>query len=257
MKIAVSFPGCHRRAGVERVMVECLNFLAGRGHETHAFAGEWDHTVLRPEVICHHVPVRGALAANKVANFRRDSEQAASLLKPEIMASFGVAAPAGSVVWMQSVHAAWLAVSKRTRTFRERLRQRFNPFHPMILRAERQMLTAREYRRLIALTPEVRDDLITYYGVPAADVDVLPNGFSRDEFNPENRRRDREPSRLRLGIPQDATVILFVANETARKGLPQLLRAVARFKDKSLHVVAAGRFDPVPSAKLAASCGIG
>ena len=234
-------------------MVECLNFLAAQGHETHAFASEWDRAALRPEVICHAVPARAMLAAGRVARFRRESARALAALKPEVTGSFGVAAAPGSVVWMQSVHAAWLEVSRRTRTVRERLRQRFNPFHPMILRAEKRMLATREYRRLIALTPQVRDDLTRFYGVPATDVEVLPNGFSRAEFNPENRRRDRAQVRRRWKIPSDATVVLFVANEAARKGLPQLLRAVARLCDKSLPVLAVGRFDPAPVVRLAAA----
>lgn len=257
MKVAVSFPGCHRRAGVERVMVECLNFLAARGHDTHALASEWDRAALRPEVVCHQVPARALLSAGRVARFRRESSRALDTLKPDVTASFGVAAAPGSVVWMQSVHAAWLEVSRRTRTTRERLRQSLNPFHPMILRAEKQMLRAREYRRLIALTPEVRDDLVRFYGVPAGDVEVLPNGFSPAEFNPQDRRRDREAVRGQLGIPREATVVLFVANEAGRKGLPQLLRAVSRLRDKSLHVLAVGRFDPAPSVKVAALLGLG
>lgn len=256
MKVALSFPGCHRRGGVERVLVECLNFLAVRGHETHAFAAEWDRAVLRPEVHCHDVPDRALLAAGRVERFRRESARAIARLRPDVTGSFGVAAAPGSVVWMQSVHAAWMDISRRTRTFRERLRQRLNPFHPLILRAERRMLTGREYRRLIALTPEVRDDLVRFYGVPVGDVDVLPNGFSRAEFNLTNRVRDREPTRARLGIPADARVLVFVANEAERKGLPQLLRVVAGLREPSLHVLAVGRFDPAPSAALAASLGL-
>ena len=52
-------------------------------------------------------------------------------------------------------------------------------------------------------------------------------------------------------------MIVFVANEAERKGLPQLLRAVARLADPALHVLAVGRFDPAPSARLAGSLGLG
>ena len=257
MKVAISFPGCHRRGGVERVMVECLNFLAQRDHETHAFASQWDPSVLRPEVIRHDVPSRAFLPAMQVNRFRRASAEAIMKLRPSVVGSFGVAAVPGSVVWMQSVHAAWMEISRRTRTPRERFKQRLNPFHPMILHAERQMLDRRNYRRLIALTPQVREDLHRYYGVPAADVDLLPNGFSRAEFNPDNRRRDRAEMRRRLDLPDHAKVVVFVANESERKGLPQLLRAAAKLGDSTLHILAVGRFDPAPVRKLASSVGLG
>ena len=257
MKVVISFPGCHRRGGVERVMVECLRFLAGRGHETHAFASEWELSALPPAVIRHDIPTRGLLAAGRVAAFRRDSARALATLRPDAVGSFGVAAAPGSVVWMQSVHAAWMDVSRRTRTPRERFKQRLNPFHPMILRAEKEMVIGREYRRLIALTPQVAADLTKYYNVPDADLDILPNGFSRAEFNPGDRWHHRAEMRQRLDFASDATVIVFVANESERKGLPQLLRAIARLKDPSLHLLAVGKFDPIPMASLAENLGLG
>jgi hypothetical protein len=42
LRVALSFPGCHRRGGVERVMLECANYLAERGHETHVYSSDWD-----------------------------------------------------------------------------------------------------------------------------------------------------------------------------------------------------------------------
>ena len=48
----------------------------------------------------------------------------------------------------------------------------------------------------------------------------------------------------------------FVANEAERKGLPQLLRAVARLEDPTLYVLAVGRFAPDRSAHLARTLGL-
>jgi UDP-glucose:(heptosyl)LPS alpha-1,3-glucosyltransferase len=70
---------------------------------------------------------------------------------------------------------------------------------------------------------------------------VLANGFSSNEFNLELRRIHRRVLRRRLGIPEEAWVVLFVANEWERKGLMPLLEAVALLRDRRVHVVAAGR----------------
>ena len=38
MKVAVTFPGCNRRGGVERIVFECARFLATRGHAVDVYA---------------------------------------------------------------------------------------------------------------------------------------------------------------------------------------------------------------------------
>ena len=42
MKVALCFPGCHSRGGVERVVQASASYLASRGHDVHVFANEWD-----------------------------------------------------------------------------------------------------------------------------------------------------------------------------------------------------------------------
>jgi UDP-glucose:(heptosyl)LPS alpha-1,3-glucosyltransferase len=116
-----------------------------------------------------------------------------------------------------------------------------NPFHRVILGMERAMFAERRYRRVVALTNKVRDDLGRFYGVPSADVDILPNGYSPAEFNLGLRDRFRMQIRKRLGIPADAWVVLFVANEWERKGLQPLMEALCRWRKQAVHLVAAGR----------------
>ena len=256
MRIAISFPGCHRRGGVERVMVECLNHLAERDHEVHGFASDWDVKDVSPAVIRHQVSVRPPISALLSNDFRRRSTPLIQGIHPDVVASFGIAAIPGSVVWMQSVHAAWMDISARIRTFGQRVKQRLNPFHPIVLAAEKRLLKDRAYGRLIALTPRVKRDLIQYYSVPSEDIDILPNGFRKEEFNVETRRELRGGVRASLGLGDDARVLVFVANEAERKGLPQLLRALALLRNSSVHLLAVGRFDQGPYARLAASLGV-
>jgi UDP-glucose:(heptosyl)LPS alpha-1,3-glucosyltransferase len=240
-KLALCYSGCHRRGGVERVVFEVARHL----HEN------W-----RTSVVAHELPTAGELPADvemlqlsgKILPFglgmRQTRAKAQEIVDGggfDVVAGFGVQAPRESVVWMQSVHAAWWDLCRRRRRGWLRLRQRLNPFHHIVLKMEDELLRQRRYRRLIALSPAVRDDLHRYYGVPASDVDVLPNGFHPTEFHPGVRVRHRLEQRRRFGIPSAAWVVLFVANEWERKGLLPLLEAVAQLKDSSVHLVAAGR----------------
>ncbi|NBC10724.1 MAG: glycosyltransferase, partial [Planctomycetes bacterium] len=55
MRLAVSFPGCYRRGGVERVVLETANHFAGRDHDVHLFASEVDDRAIDPRVTVHAV----------------------------------------------------------------------------------------------------------------------------------------------------------------------------------------------------------
>lgn len=245
MKIALSFPGCHHRGGVERVLVECANGLAARGHEVHVFASSVDPEVLSPSVSTHSVVVGAGPGLLRTARFASRSEAMIRTEGPfDAMGTFGVVCPIGGVMWVQSVHARWLEVSRQTRSLVPRIKQLVNPFHPFIRGRERHHFGRRNYRRLIALTPEVASDLVRLHGVPVGDIDVLANGYSPTEFDPTRREAVRPDLRARLGYSDDHKVIVFVANETERKGLLPLLEAVALLNDPSLRVLAVGRLDP-------------
>lgn len=259
MRVALAFPGCHRRGGVERVMAACANFLAARGHETHVFASDWDADAVSPAVVRHRVPAREWPTFLTPARFARRSRRSLRELRPaaDALGVFGVQCPPGGVMWVQSVHKAWLEISGRHRDLKGRLRQRLNPFHPLILALEHDYFVRRKYRKLIALTPAVRSDLMRLYGVPAGDVVVLPNGYEPREFGPHRRDRDRGSVRARLGYRDEDRVVVFVANELERKGFGPLLRGVARLGRPDVHLLVAGRVSPGPYAAEIESLGLG
>jgi len=131
-----------------------------------------------------------------------------------------------------------------------------NPFHRIVLSMEDEFFRRHRFRRLIALTTDVRDDLGRFYGVEPGEVDVLPNGFGAAEFNVRLREMHRWSLRRMLRIPEEAWVVLFVANEWERKGLLPLLEAMASLKEKSAHIVVAGRLPKACIEKRASKLGL-
>ena len=245
MRVALSFPGCYRRGGIERVVLEAANFLQSRGHETHLFADQWDDSVLHAAVVRHRVALGTQSPTKTVSEFRRLSHQALAQMQPspDAIGSFGVMAPRDGVVWMQSVHAAWLEISRRERNWKGRLKQKLNPFHGLILRLEREQLEGRNYRHIVALTQTVKDDIMRFYGVPDSDISIVNNGYAPDEFNLARRDQERETGRRKLGFSPDDKVVVFVANELERKGFFPLLEAIAALGDERVHLLAVGRLD--------------
>lgn len=243
MKIALSFFGCHRRGGVERIMLECANFLAARGHETHILATEWDEALLDARIQKHFVAARQAPPLVRLWSFSRHSRRVlAALPGVEGVGAFGVISPPG-VLWVQSVHSAWLEISAARRSWRGRLKQHLNPVHPYIIHLEKQMFAKRRYHHLIALSPQVRDDLIRFYNVPKSDISIISNGFSCSEFNVERRHSERDAVRQQLGIHPATRVVVFVANELERKGFGPLLRSIAALERDDVYLLAVGRLD--------------
>ncbi len=245
MRVGLIFPGCHRKAGVERVIFECAQYLAARDHDTSVFANDWDGENL-PGVKRETVPLSLRGSVPGLLGFHRQSTRAIRQTNPpfDILGTFGVQCPPGGVVWVQSVHRAWLSISQRERPLAQRLRQLCNPFHPVVLAMERSLFGGRKYRKLIALTAEVKQHLMDFYAVPEGDIAILPNGFSPTEFNVGNRQTFRADVRRQLGYGDGDRVVVFVANELERKGFGLLLRAIAALQNPDLRLLAVGRLNP-------------
>lgn len=245
MKIALVFPQINRRGGVERVLLEAANFLQSRGHHVHLFANDYESRSLNDQVTTHDVPSASRVRLLNSMGFRKRcaDRMASTNIEFDVMGTCGVLAPDDAVVWVQSVHAAWIDIARSQRGLLGRLKQRFNPFHPCILRREAYYFRNRRYRKLIALTERVKSDLVRYYGVPEDDIVVVNNGFNPTEFSTDVRRKHRERVRHKLGYRSGDRVIVFVANELERKGFGPLLRAVHRLNDPSLHLLAVGKLN--------------
>lgn len=241
MRVALSFPGFHRRGGAERVSLEAAKHLAGRGHDVHVFADYVDPG-LAGAVTVHHV---GAVGRPWFLTAPTFHARCSAVLDPgefDAVGAFGAPSPVGGVYWAQSVHPAWLRHSRQFRSAwsARRWKQRVNPAHPILVGLERRHFRPGRHARFLALTDAVRSDLETFHGVPPEHVDVLPVGFDPAEFNVANARADRDEARRRLGFTDDERVVLFAANELERKGFAPLLRAVARL-DPSVHLMVVGR----------------
>jgi UDP-glucose:(heptosyl)LPS alpha-1,3-glucosyltransferase len=197
-------------------------------------------------------------ASFKLFGFSRDSRKALAGISPgvDVLGSFGVESPPDGVLWVTSVHKAWLEISQAQRCFRGRLRQHLNPFHLSVLVLERYHFAGRRYRKLIALTDQVKSDLQRLYGVPAGDVEVIPNGFALSEFNIDRTTQVRPTVRQRLGFRESDFVVIFAANELDRKGFEPLLTGMARLDDPNMHLLAVGRLNARRYADRIAELGL-
>ena len=101
-------------------------------------------------------------------------------------------------------------------------------FPPMISAAFTaiERILARRTTCLIAVSEEVRADLIRLGVAPPEQIVVLPLGFDFSRFDApaEERRRRREAFRKELGIPLDARLVTIVARLEPIKRVDRFLR---------------------------------
>ena len=95
-----------------------------------------------------------------------------------------------------------------------------------------QLLAART-DRLIAVSPEVRDELVALGVAPEAAFEVVPLGFDLSPFQVAGPARESMRSDLRreLGIPRDARVLTLIARLAPIKRVDRFLRVANLLAD--------------------------
>jgi len=213
------------RGGGEYDLVRISGSLADRGHELHLFV----HSVEGhpdPRLTIHHVPMVKVWSPLKILSFARNAprEVAKSGLRFDVVHSMTQAYPSDlywnggglQVNWIparygpNALGTAWL-----------------NPRHAANLAVEKRLFEPGNYRRVVCLTQMEREQIVGYYGVPPDRYHVIPNGIDPSRFNPGVRQRFREKTRTMMGLAADRKMVLFVGTDGRRKGLPELLAALA------------------------------
>ncbi len=107
----------------------------------------------------------------------------------------------------------------------------FSPRTAAIYRRIERVL-ARVTDRLIAVSDEVRDELVAMGVAPASKFEVVPLGFDLSPFtvNVPLARHARAAS-SRAGIPLDARVVTLVARLVPIKRVDRFLRVAAALRD--------------------------
>lgn len=241
MRVALVFPGCHRRAGVERSMWEAARAWRDRVDVTVVSADVDRDGLDGVDVRITGVPGQGPAAFSRAAR----AELAGGGFDDVV--SFGAQDVPATILWVNSVHRAWLEASRRfpgTRGLERFPALRYAlPAHRERLRLERHYFINTSARTVVCVADQVGRDLTRLYRVPAEKLLTIHNGFDPAEFNPSHSD-DRARIRRELGIADDRVLACIAANELPRKGFDVLLRAVAETGDPRLDVLLVGRAAP-------------
>lgn len=148
------------------------------------------------------------------------------------------------------VHATWLDL-------RANAWDRLSPWHRYTLAAEAEMFRHPGLRAVICNSRMVRDDIAHRFSVADEKLQVIYSGVDLDAFHPRLRAEQGRALREKTGVAATTPVILFVGSGYRRKGVPTLLRALARMRrgDALLWVVGRDK-DETLMRKLAQTLGV-
>ena len=141
---------------------------------------------------------------------------------------------------------------KRNNLFIDAIR-RVRPFVAFGLDVEKLIYAKRKYKKIIAVSEGVKNELIRYYRLPNEDIVVIPNGVDLEEFKPdlEKRRKIRE----KHGIEENEIVLMFSGHEFKRKGLEYIIRALPDVKEY-VKLLVVGKDNQNPYKELASKLGV-
>lgn len=137
------------------------------------------------------------------------------------------------------VHREWLAQRARALGKLGRLGQRISFYHWYTCRAERRLFLSPRLRAVICNSNMVKNEIVRHFGVSDEKLRVIYSGIDTGIYHPDLRRH-RSDVRARYGIPETATLFLFIGSGFARKGLAALLEAFATLAAEA-HLLVVGR----------------
>lgn len=134
------------------------------------------------------------------------------------------------------VHREWLKQRCRATGVLGKLCIWLNPYHHYVKFTERRLFRSPRLRAVICNSCLVKKEVQHYFSVPEHKLHVIYNGVDIQAFSPELKRH-RDSTRKQYSIPGEATLFLFVGSGFERKGMHQVLEAMAQLPPDACLIV--------------------
>ena len=116
---------------------------------------------------------------------------------------------------------------------------------------ERLMYSRPGLQAIIAVSEELKRDLVRHYGCDPKRIRVIPNGVDNGRFHPRLREEIGPKIRQAYGIRSDQSVASIVGGDWQRKGLRESIEAIGRLPRGQFVLFVIGRGDIGKYASLA------
>jgi UDP-glucose:(heptosyl)LPS alpha-1,3-glucosyltransferase len=136
-------------------------------------------------------------------------------------------------------HAGWLDRRCAESSPLRCLSFRFNPFHRMMLRIEKNAFLSGDLKRIFCNSFLVRDEMLKYYPATAGKLTVVHNGVEWSEFSRafEQGIRERDTLRRGLSLRHETFYFLHVGSGYERKGVAKAIEALKILPERAELIV--------------------
>lgn len=231
MKIALVYPKYTTHGGTERFIVNFTNQLLDMGHEVHLIAGKI-HVPIDKRIVVHKVPVIKLGRFLKILSFLLFSQRVLKRHRFDIVQGFGRTIRQDVFRAGGGCHREYRKhVLRKIRNPLLRYFKLYLPHQLLLLYIEKKQFSRDNFRKIVAVSSQVKKEIVSNYHVMEEDIEIIYNGIETDTFNPGNRNKYFDEVRKRFNIESDEKVILFIGTGFERKGLSFLIQAFAIIKD--------------------------
>jgi len=222
VKIALVHKRLDLNGGTERDLFKTAEGLRDLGHEIHLFCSEYKVDVPR-KIVAHSIPVIPLGRTVRLWSFAWRAPAVIARANCDIVISFGRLLRQDILRCGGGTHRGFLKQLGQQGGVYRRIWQRLSAYHQSLLVLEKRQFAPSNSRTIIAVSEQVKQDIICNYAVPPERIIVLYNGVDTKRFHPDTRGQVRDQVRSRWKIPYDAPLVLFVGSGFRRKGLDALL----------------------------------
>ncbi|MSQ97199.1 MAG: glycosyltransferase family 1 protein [Gemmataceae bacterium] len=141
------------------------------------------------------------------------------------------------------VHRQWLAYRRREQSWPARFCSTLSPYHAYVQWVESRVFEHPRLRAVICNSQMVRQEILKYFRVDPAKLHVIYNAVDSRRFGP-HLKQHRAAVRSEFGIPDSATLFVFVGSGFERKGLRYAIEGLSGVAGSHLLVVGGDKQTP-------------
>ena len=227
LKIALVFPKYTTHGGTERFIYDFSQKLLEMGHEVHLIVGKISVPVDK-RIVVHKATVVRCGRFIKIVSFLLSSRRILKKHRFDIVQGFGRTIKHDVFRAGGGCHKEYRNnVLRKAKNPVARYFKLYLPYQILLLYIEKRQFSRENFKKIVAISTQVKKELISNYRVPEKDIEVIYSGVDINAFNPANREQYLQAIRNRFDIRSHEKVVLFLGTGFERKGLIFLMRAFA------------------------------